>query len=84
MSFWRRRDGNGEGGTRSLDALGATNAEKIALPRKARKVFPVRLMEYQRLREWECFDADSRKDFAVELRGMRKPKRRQQPSVQRN
>jgi hypothetical protein len=41
-------------------------------------------MEYETLHESECFDADSRKDLAVELRGMRKPKRRQQPSVQRN
>jgi hypothetical protein len=33
-----------------------------------RKLFPVRLVDYDTLREWECFDADSGKDLAVELR----------------
>lgn len=33
-----------------------------------RKLFPVRLVEFDTLRDWECFDADSGKDLAVELR----------------
>ena len=33
-----------------------------------RKLFPVRLTDIERLRDWECFDADSGKDLAVELR----------------
>jgi uncharacterized protein YjbI with pentapeptide repeats len=33
-----------------------------------RKLFPVRLVDFVTLREWECFDADSGKDLAVELR----------------
>lgn len=33
------------------------------------KLFPVRLVDFERLRNWECFDADSGKDLAVELRG---------------
>jgi len=33
-----------------------------------RKLFPVRLADFEMLREWECFDADSGKDLAVELR----------------
>jgi uncharacterized protein YjbI with pentapeptide repeats len=33
-----------------------------------RKLFPVRLVDYDTLRDWECFDADSGKDLAVELR----------------
>ncbi len=33
-----------------------------------RKLFPVRLVGFDRLRDWECFDADSGKDLAVELR----------------
>jgi uncharacterized protein YjbI with pentapeptide repeats len=33
-----------------------------------RKLFPVRLVEFETLRDWECFDADSGKDLAVELR----------------
>ena len=33
-----------------------------------RKLFPVRLVDFATLRDWECFDADSGKDLAVELR----------------
>jgi len=33
-----------------------------------RKLFPIRLVDFATLRDWECFDADSGKDLAVELR----------------
>jgi hypothetical protein len=33
-----------------------------------RKLFPVRLVDFETLRDWECFDADSGEDLAVELR----------------
>ena len=33
-----------------------------------RKLFPVRLVDMETLRGWECFDADSGKDLAIELR----------------
>jgi hypothetical protein len=33
-----------------------------------RKLFPVRLVDFDTLRNWECFDADGGKDLAVELR----------------
>jgi uncharacterized protein YjbI with pentapeptide repeats len=33
-----------------------------------RKLFPVRLCSFDALRYWECFDADSGKDLATELR----------------
>ena len=33
-----------------------------------RKLFPVRLVDMETLRDWECFDADSGKDLAIELR----------------
>jgi hypothetical protein len=33
-----------------------------------RKLFPVRLVDFEILRDWECFDADSGKDLAAELR----------------
>ena len=33
-----------------------------------RKLFPVRLVNFETLRDWECFDADNSKDLAVELR----------------
>ncbi len=33
-----------------------------------RVVFPVRLAGFERLRDWECFDADTGKDSAREIR----------------
>ena len=33
-----------------------------------RKLFPVGLVDYTTLQEWECFDADGGKDLAVEVR----------------
>ena len=34
-----------------------------------RKLFPIRLCSYEQLRDWECLDADSGEDLAVEVRG---------------
>ena len=33
-----------------------------------RKLFPIRLVGWDALKEWECFDADEGKDLAVEVR----------------
>jgi hypothetical protein len=33
-----------------------------------RKLFPVRLVDWRRIKDWECFDADTGKDLAVEVR----------------
>ena len=33
-----------------------------------RKLFPVRLVDFNTLRDWTCFDADTGKDLAVEVR----------------
>lgn len=33
-----------------------------------RKLFPIRLVDFERIQQWECFDADSGTDLAVELR----------------
>ena len=33
-----------------------------------RKLFPVRLVDMEAIREWECFDADAGKDAGVEMR----------------
>jgi hypothetical protein len=33
-----------------------------------RKLFPIRLVDYDAIREWECFDADHGKDLALEVR----------------
>ena len=43
-------------------------ARKVELKEKRRKLFPIRLANFERIKEWECFDADSGKDLAVELR----------------
>lgn len=43
-------------------------ARKAEIKEKRRKLFPIRLIDYETLREWECFDADTGKDLAVELR----------------
>jgi carbon storage regulator CsrA len=33
-----------------------------------RKLFPIRLANYEKLKQWECFDSDSGRDLAVEIR----------------
>jgi len=33
-----------------------------------RKLFPIRLIPFEALQDWECFDADSGKDLGVEVR----------------
>ena len=51
--------------------MGYYRAEKRAqgrAPEQKRKLFPIRLVDFETLRDWECFDADSGKDLAVELR----------------
>jgi len=35
---------------------------------KRRKLFPIRLTDFKTLRDWTCFDADTGKDLAVEVR----------------
>ena len=43
-------------------------ARKAERQRGKRKLFPVRLVDKETLRDWECFDADGGQDLAVELR----------------
>jgi uncharacterized protein YjbI with pentapeptide repeats len=43
-------------------------ARKAELGEQRRKLFPIRLVEFDVIREWVCFDADSGKDLAVEIR----------------
>ena len=43
-------------------------ARRSELAEGRRKLFPVRLVNYEKLRDWECFDADSGKDLAIEIR----------------
>ena len=43
-------------------------AKKVELEEKRRKLFPIRLVDFEAIQKWECFDADSGKDLAVEVR----------------
>jgi uncharacterized protein YjbI with pentapeptide repeats len=43
-------------------------ARKMEFKEKQRKLFPIRLMDMHVLTEWKCFDADTGKDLAVEVR----------------
>jgi hypothetical protein len=43
-------------------------ARKIEVEEKRRKLFPIRLVDYETIRKWECFDADTGKDLAIEVR----------------
>lgn len=43
-------------------------ARKAEIKEKRQKLFPIRLVSFEKLQEWECFDADNGKDLAVEVR----------------
>lgn len=43
-------------------------ARKVEREENPRKLFPIRLINFEAIQKWECFDADSGKDLAVELR----------------
>ena len=44
------------------------NARKRELREKRQMLFPVRLVDFATLRDWQCFDADTGKDSAREIR----------------
>jgi hypothetical protein len=43
-------------------------ARKREVAEKRRVLFPIRLIDYEMLTQWECFDADTKKDLATEIR----------------
>jgi hypothetical protein len=43
-------------------------ARQAELRDQRRKLFPIRLVDWETIRDWECFDADTGKDLAVEVR----------------
>jgi uncharacterized protein YjbI with pentapeptide repeats len=43
-------------------------ARQAEIKEKQRKLFPIRLVNMDTLKAWECFDADTGKDLAVEIR----------------
>ena len=49
---------------RDRDPQGAEGRDQ----EKRRKLFPIRLVDFETIRDWECFDADSGKDLGVEIR----------------
>jgi TIR domain-containing protein len=57
-----------EGLPESLETCGRRSAGS-GDPRTARqKLFPIRLVSFDCIRDWNCFDADTGKDLAIELR----------------
>jgi hypothetical protein len=51
------------------------NARKREVKEGKRVLFPVRLVGFETLRNWECFDADTGKDSAREIRELFIPDR---------
>lgn len=37
-------------------------------PQWGSKLFPIRLVDFTAIEKWECFDADTKKDLAIEVR----------------
>jgi hypothetical protein len=43
-------------------------ARKVEREQARRKLFPIRLVDFEAIQKWECFDAESGKDLAIEIR----------------
>lgn len=43
-------------------------ARKVEQEENRRKLFPIRLVDFEAIQKWECFDADTKKDLAIEVR----------------
>lgn len=44
------------------------NARRREVTEKTRVLFPVRLVDFETIKNWTCFDADTGKDSAREIR----------------
>ena len=44
------------------------NARRAEIEENRRKLFPIRLVDFSRIRKWKCLDSDSGRDLAVEVR----------------
>jgi hypothetical protein len=44
------------------------NARRIEIEQMRRKLFPIRLVDFETTRHWKCFDSESGKDLAIEIR----------------
>lgn len=43
-------------------------AREVEIREKRRKLFPIRLVGFERVQDWKCFDGESGKDLAIEVR----------------
>jgi TIR domain len=44
------------------------NARRIEIEERRRKLFPIRLVDFETIKAWKCFDSESGKDLAIEAR----------------
>ena len=44
------------------------NARRLEITGKGRKFFPIRLVNFENIKGWRCFDSESGKDLAIEVR----------------
>ena len=44
------------------------NARRVEITGKRRKLFPIRLVDFENIKSWKCFDGESGKDLAIEIR----------------
>jgi hypothetical protein len=44
------------------------NARRSEIIGKQRKIFPIRLVDFERIKSWKCFDGEAGKDLAIEVR----------------
>src|SRR5215470_25392 len=52
--------------TDALPEFEIRRARKREVAEQRRLLFPVRLVDYEAIKAWECFDADTAKDLATE------------------
>jgi hypothetical protein len=43
-------------------------ARRTEIEERRRKLFPITIVDFDKVRSWKCFDADNGKDLAVEVR----------------
>lgn len=44
------------------------DARKAEIDGKRRKLFPIRLTDFDKIRNWKCLDSDTGRDLAIEVR----------------
>lgn len=42
--------------------------ERLSRKKTDASYFPIRLVDFETIEKWECFDIDSKKDLAIEVR----------------